>query len=824
MSARAARRRKPVPARKPIPERDVPRESPAPSTAARWLPVALVAVATVIAYLPTFANGFVDFDDQTNLTDNPFYRGLGPAQLRWMFTNLEGHYLPLTWLSFGVDYQLWGMNPVGYHLTNLVLHVATTIAFYALAARLLALVFELPDRARPPSLYVAAAVAAALFALHPLRVESVAWATERRDVLSGLFFVLAVNAYVAFHQGRREGIAWTALAWYVPSLLAKPVGMSLPLVLAVLDVYPLRRLPPKLREWTAAAYRVVWKEKAVFVALGIVTAVVEGIAERNVDTFYSLAQYPVSGRIGQAFFALAFYVRKTLLPVGLSPLYQLPVGWRFLRTDVLVSAAFVVVVTVVVIAVRRTRPWALAAWLVYAALLAPVLGIAQAGPHIAADRYSYLATLVWALVGGGAVLACDVAARAGRARVPFSMVVTASGAVALVLATLTWRQVGVWHDSITLWRVAIAVDPQCYICLDNLGTALIRAGRASDAAPHFAAALAVQPNDADAHANLGTAALQAGRTDEARRELEAALRIDPNHAVAHTNLGQLLIDAGDTEHAIPHLEAALRRDPSSAEAHTNLGLALLARDDVKAAERELRQAVMLQPELASAENNLGILLLRTGDNEAAATAFRRAAALDAAFPEARYNLGLALAALGRTDDAIAALRAALQLRPAYPKAQQKLVELLLATGHDDEAHALASAADGGDASAALALSYIEAGRTGDAIRVLRTIVAKDESDADATSMLAWLLATARDDALRDGKAAVALAERAVAQAGDDVDADRLDTLAAAYAEVGRYADALVTARRAVDKAGASDLAGEIRERIALYERGQPYRE
>lgn len=826
MTSRAERRRQPK-GRQPAARPPEPRRQPS-RLPVRWLAGLLVAAATAVVYIPTLSNGFVDFDDQTNLTDNPFFRGLGPQALRWMFTNLEGHYIPLTWLSFALDHQIWGMNPVGYHLTNALLHVANAVVFYALCVRLLRLVFALPRDDGPPSLFVAAAVAAALFALHPLRVESVAWATERRDVLSGLFFLLAVNAYLRFHE-RRDGIAWPVLGWYVLSLLAKPVGMSLPLILVVLDVYPLRRLSGPLRTWVRGDARGVWREKAVFAGLAVVTAVVEGIAEHSVDTFYTLAQYPVSARIGQAFFALAFYVEKTVLPIGLSPLYQLPVGWQFARVDVLVSAAFVLGATVVVIAFRRRSPWALAAWIVYGALLAPVLGIAQAGPHIAADRYSYLATLVWAVVAGGAVLACDLAARAGRrAPLSFRAATGVAAGIAIVLAVLTWRQIGIWHDSVTLWRTAVAADASCYICLNNLGNALVRAGRGSEAAPYFTAALEIQPGDADAHANLGTTAMQAGNADEARREFERALALDPAHAVAHTNLGRLFLDAGDPEQAIPHLEAALRKEPNMAEARTNLGLALMQRGDATGAERELRRAVVLAPDLALGHNNLGTLLLRRDQPDEAAAAFRRASELDPAFAEPRYNLGLALAAEERVDDAITALRDAIRIRPTYANAHQKLIELLVANGRDDEARAQVAVAEQvapeSGASAAVALSYMEAGRTAEAIAVLRKIVARDASDADAASMLAWLLATAADERLRDGVTAVALAERAVAAAGDAPDADRLDTLAAAYAEVGRFPDAVATARRAEANAAATpDLAREIAARVTTYEQGRPYR-
>ena len=790
----------------------------------------VVALATAVAYVPTLANGFVDFDDQTNLLENPFFRGLGPTALRWMFTNLDGHYLPLTWLSFAVDHQIWGMNPVGYHVTNALLHVANAVVFYFLTVRLLRLAFRdsSPDS---PRLYIAAALGAALFALHPLRVESVAWATERRDVLSGLFALLALDAYVRAHTRADGRFAWAALAWYVPSLLAKPVGMSLPIVLVILDVYPLCRLPGRVGAWVRGDLRPIWIEKIPFVMLGVATAIVEGVAERSLDTFYSLTQYGISGRIGQAFFALAFYLQKTVLPRGLSPLYQLPVGWGFARPEVFVSAAAVVIATVVLFLLRRRWPWALASWLAYVALLAPVLGIAQAGPHIAADRYSYLATLGWAVVAAGAIFSLDVTARAGRRpRVAFGVAASVGVAVAAALGVLTWRQIGVWHDSVALWRTAVAADADCYICLNNLGNALVRAGRGEEAPPYFAAALRIQPGDADAHANLGTVALQAGRDVDARREFERALEIDPGHAVAHTNVGRLLLDAGDAEAAIPHLEAALRKEPNMAEARTNLGLAFLGRGDVTAAERELRRAVLLQPDLAVARNNLGTLLLRTGRSEEAAGEFRRAADLDATFAEPRYNLGLALAALDRADDALAALRDAVRIRPAYASAQREIVDLLIANGREDEARAQADAADrvapDSGATTALAISYMQGGRSRDAIAVLQKVVARDSTDADATSMLAWILATTSDDGLRDGVAAVTLAERAVAAAGDAPDADRLDTLAAAYAEVGRYVEATSVARRAqaaAEAASLGDLAREIGERRVLYEQGRPYR-
>jgi tetratricopeptide (TPR) repeat protein len=795
--------------------------SRAPAGAAAWVPALVVAAATAIAYLPTFANDFVDFDDQTNLTENPYFRGFSPRNLVWMLTHMDGLYLPLTWLSFALDYVLWGMNPVGYHLTNLLLHMANAVAFYWVAVRLLRLAFGLPADAADRPLLVAAAAAAALFALHPLRVESVAWATERRDVLSGLFFLLTIAVYL-------DGRARAALGWYALSLLAKAVGMGLPVVLVVLDVYPLRRLPGDPRLWLRPAHRALWREKLPFFGLGIAAAVMAGLAQSVAGALYSFADHPPSGRIAQAFWALGFYVWKTLVPLGLSPLYQIPVGWEWRRPDVLLGAVFVLGTTAALVAMRRRWPAALAAWACYLILLAPLVGLAQAGPHIAADRNTYLATLGWAALAGGLLYARARAEAAGRARAGvFRAAAGGVAAVAVALGVLTWRQVGVWHDSITLWRTAVAADPECYICQNNLGNALLRAGRHDEAQPYFEEALRIQPADDDAFANLGNVALRAGRVDEARRYYERAIAVSPEHPEAHTNLARLLIDEDRSEEAIRHLEIALRRDPLSGEAHANMGLALLDQGDLDRAERHLRESLLILPDRAASQSNFGIVLLQRGRTEEAAAAFRRAVELDPEFPEAPYNLGLALEQLGRTDEAVAALRDAIRIRPDYVRAHQKLVETLLARGDAEAAWRQVEEAERlapeSGVLVAVAFSLMSDGRLPEAVRALRRQLERAPEDGDVANMLAWVLATAPDAAVRDGAEAVRLAEAAVADAPD---ADRLDTLAAAYAETGQFERASATAERARAAAledGNAEFAEEVAERAAGYAGGRPFR-
>ena len=772
--------------------------SPPPARPSPWslpalVPIVAVVGVTALVYAPTLGNGFVDFDDQTNLVENPYFRSLGPRALAWMFTHVEGHYIPLTWLSFAIDHQLWGMNPAGYHLTSLLLHLANTVVWYLILIRLLrsAAVAGAPDSWRER---LAAACGAAAFALHPLRVESVAWATERRDVLSGLFVLLTIHSYLAAHGAPRERSARVpvaALCWYALSVLAKPVGMTLPLVLVVLDVYPLRRLT-SVRA-ALGRDRAVLIEKVPFVVIGLATAVVEGIAESRLDTFYTLAEHGVGGRVGQAFYVLAFYVAKTIAPFRLSPLYPIPVGWQLWRTDVVVATIAVVAVTALLVRARARHPWALAAWTAYVVLLAPVLGFAQAGPHLAADRYTYLATLGFAAVLAGALSAVG---RRGAARA-YRAAYAATIAWLAVLAVLTWRQVGVWHDSVALWETAVRVDPECYVCRNNLGNAFLRANRVDDAVVHFRAALAIQPGDADAYANLGNVAERAGRAEDARREYERALAIDPLHASAQTNLGRLLLADGEIDEAVSRFESALRREPMLGEAHLNLGVALLRRGDLDAAERALRRAAEILPDSALAPYDLGLVQVRRGQRAAALESFRRAAALDPTLADPHRQMAFLLDEQGRSDEARAAAQQAERLDPE---------------------------ADVGDGIGA-ALSLMETGRHEAAIAMLRRLHEAEPDEGELANMLAWLLATAREDSLRDGAAALTIAERALAR-GDASDPDRLDTLAAAYAELGRFSDAVATARRAVDAAraaGRDDLADESGIRLRGYEAGRPHR-
>jgi hypothetical protein len=435
---------------------------------ARGAVPALVVGLTVLAFLPALHHEFLGWDDAKNYLDNPHYRGLGPRQLAWMFTTFHmGHYIPVTWISFGLDYLLWGMDSSGYHLTNILFHAATALAFYFLSLRLLgAARLGVTDS----DLRIGASLAALLFAIHPLRAESVAWVTERRDVLSGLFYVLSLIAYLKALDGRDRPSPrwyWTSVGFFACGLLSKSIVVSLPVILLALDVYPLQRLGGE-RGWRHTS---VWLEKVPYFTLGAAATVIGFLALFTLGNTRSLAEMGPLYRTVLSIYGLAFYLWKSAMPFGLSPLYQLDFTVTWLHFGAVGSLLGVAVL------VRRRWPAFTVATIAYIATLLPVLGIFQNGPQAAADRYTYLACLGWAVILGG------LAARrwAGRdmIRVVLSIWVVA-------MLPLTWQQVAVWHDSATLWSHAIALAPQNRAAHFNLAGAHEEAGRYAAAVAEYA--------------------------------------------------------------------------------------------------------------------------------------------------------------------------------------------------------------------------------------------------------------------------------------------------------------------------------------------------
>jgi len=601
-----------VPRRKDRPqlperERREPRARALPQRWVSWLIPVLIVLVTSAAFLPALQNQFLRWDDHKNFLGNPHYRGLGWMHLRWMWTTHLGHYIPLTWMTLGLDYVLWGMNPLGYHLTNLLLHAANAVVFYFVAFRILGLGLPDPGDRRQADLVLSAGFAALVFAIHPLRVESVAWVTERRDVLSGLFYLSAILIYLrTCERGERgRGWYWAAVGLFACALLSKSMVVNLPIVLLILDVYPLRRLGGATGWWSEPARR-VYVEKIPFVLLATAAAAIAVMAQLSVHAAASLAQLSVPGRVAVSAYGLSFYLWKMVVPLNLSPLYPLSPIVNPWAMPFVLSYTMVLAITAIALALRRRVPGLPAAWSAYVVVLLPVLGIFQSGPQIAADRYTYLASLGWAILAGACLLFCWRISRTSTTGTPTTLPI-AGVAICVVagLGVLTWNQVHIWHDSERLWTYTVAIHPNSSLAQFSLGIVLSAQGKPTEAIEHFQKGLQLRPDEPSAHTNLGVALIQQGKLADAIEHFRQAVRIYPDDALAHTNWGSALIDLGKPSEAIEHFQQALRIHPDDALAHTNWGSALIDLGKPSEAIEHYSKALRITPGLAEAQNGLG---------------------------------------------------------------------------------------------------------------------------------------------------------------------------------------------------------------------------
>jgi tetratricopeptide (TPR) repeat protein len=727
-----------------------------------WILPLAVSIATFLAFLSVLSNGYV-WDDRVSLVENRHVRSLGWSSLKWMFTTTyTGPYQPLSWLSYAIDHKIWGLqNAWGVHLTSVLLHIGGAVVFYLVARRLLAWprihsVQPSGRGARPaavqvpadPSLCWAAAAAMAFFALHPLRVESVAWATERRDVLSGLFYVLTILSYLHYclvptgAKDRKVGYG-TTLALYVLALLSKGTTVSLPIVLIVLDIYPLRRLGFRPDDRRGARAGRVVLEKVPFLLLAFAAGLIALAGQADTGAMMDLHRHGFGGRVLVACYGLAFYLYKTFLPFHLSPLYELPSNLNTMSSRLALSMGLVGGVTAAAIFSRATRPWLAAAWACYIAMLLPVLGLVQVGAQAVADRYSYLASLCIALLVGAGVLAWWRQSEGGKSRRrPAALPAAVTVLSAAALGLLTWQQSGWWKDDITVWTRALEEDPGSAIACYNL-------------------------------ANL-TEKLPAG-ADKAIAGYRRAVSLRPDYLIAWLNLGNMLSAEGRLDEAAECYREVLKINSKQVDARANLTVILLGLKRYDEALEQARQAVKDDPAHAAAHNVLGLVLTN------------RSRAQDS--PEQRNRMLL---------EAAEEYRKAIECNPLYAPPYENLSRVLLS----------------GDRP-----GYAEA------VDVLRRGVKNLPDDLGMANALAWLLATCPRDEVRNGSEALALALR-VCQKTEMRNPSYLDTLAAAYAEVGKFEKAAQVMQQAVEAVTASGqqaAASTYRARQQKYLSRQPYR-
>jgi tetratricopeptide (TPR) repeat protein len=637
-----------------------------------WLMVLLLMLATIALYWPATRCDFINLDDPDYVTENARVQGgLTWEAVKWAFCNIEqaSYWAPLTWLSHELACQLFGLNPWGHHLVNVLLHAANVALVF--------LVFQRMTGATWRSL-----VLAALFGWHPLRVESVAWVTERKDVLSTLFWMLTLWAYVKYVEagkiGNSKSRTWygAALVMFVCGLMSKAMLVTTPFVLLLLDYWPLKRITND--EWRIAKVKTLLLEKIPFFVLATAASVVTFVAQKEGGAVKMVEYLPLGARVGNALISYCRYLWDMFWPTKLGVFYPHPGYWPL--GEVLLAGAVLCGISLFVFLKRRQYPFMLMGWLWFVGTLVPVIGLVQVGGQAMADRFTYvpsLGVLIIAVWGAHELTG-------GWRYQKVALVVLGSASIVLCIG-LTRQQLGYWKDSETLFRHTIEVTDNNYIAYNNVGDALLHQGQTNEAITQFQAAIRINPYDAEAHYNLGVAFFNKSQADEAITQFQAAIRLRPDYALAHNNLGAALLGKGQADEAISQYQETIRLKPDYATAYFNLGVALFNQGQIGNAVSQFQTAIRLKPDYAEAHINLGAALLDQGQIGGAIGQYQEAIRLKPGYAEAHYDLGVAFLKQGRNDEAITQFQAAIRLKPDYPGSHCDLGVALLSLGQTDGA-------------------------------------------------------------------------------------------------------------------------------------------
>lgn len=599
---------------------------------------AAVSLITLLQYIPSLKHEFLGWDDNQYVYENPFISSFGIDFFKWAFLDFHSYnWHPLTWISLALDYSMWGLDPMGYHLTNIILHTANTIMVVLLVVRLLASwqadKLTSPHDARIS--LIAAVTTGLLFGIHPIHVESVAWVSERKDLLCGLFFLLSIMAYMMYKtpptlhldkEGREEGLKGVRGKWYFHSLgfftlalLSKPMAVTLPVVLLVLDWYPLRRII------SLKTFFSVFIEKLPFFALSIISSLLTIFAQRSGDAIKSLEFSPLSTRVLVAGKSLAAYLWKMILPLELIPFYPYPQDASFFSLEYVSAIAVVSGITIVCLVVAKKHRLWLSVWGYYVITLLPVLGIVQVGIHSMADRYSYLPSLGPFLVTG--ILVAWVLERVndlGKLRHPvkiiiFSMLIS----VFAYMSFLTFRQITIWENSITLWNYLIKKEPERVpFAYYNRGIAFEKRGETDKAIEDYDMAIALKPSYYEAYNNRGIALNRIGQTGKAIEDYDRAIALKPSHYEAYYNRARVFEKTGEFDRAIADYNNTIKFNPEYVAAYVNRGIAYFLLRNYDGALEDFNKAILLNPAHSVAYLNRGTLYLVTGYKNLAVSDFR----------------------------------------------------------------------------------------------------------------------------------------------------------------------------------------------------------
>jgi tetratricopeptide (TPR) repeat protein len=551
---------------------------------------ALIAAVTLVTYAPALGCDFVNFDDEHYVTQNSQVQaGLTVRGMTWSFTTTQAsNWHPLTWLSLMLDAQLYGQHAWGYHLTNLLLHLANSLLLFALLRCWTGACWR--------SLLVAL-----LFAVHPLHVESVAWVSERKDVLSTLFGLLSLAAYT-WYVGRPSLVRYLPiLVCFALSLLAKPMLVTLPALLLLLDFWPLQRWQPTTASWLPGRLLL---EKLPLLTLSVASSIATVWAQQAGRAVASLEVVSVGERLSNALLSYGQYLRQMVLPTDLACFYPYPRPG--LSLAVVASAVLVLGVTVLVLRLGRRWPYLPVGWLWYLGTLVPVIGLVQVGFQARADRYTYFPLIgIFVLVVWGLA---DLAVRRHWQRLASLL----AGGLIASLGIVSWSQVHVWQNTAALWEHALKVNPDNHLAHDNMGIVCWRRGDLEGSLRHFQQALRIKPNFAHALNDMGVVLRESRRYPESIQCFTEALRLDPGLILARVNLGAALLSLGQNKEAIAQFEEVVRVDPQSIDAHRLLGESLLREGRAEEAIAPLAEAVRLQPGDAEALANLAAAQVKAG--------------------------------------------------------------------------------------------------------------------------------------------------------------------------------------------------------------------
>ncbi|MBM4103758.1 MAG: tetratricopeptide repeat protein [Planctomycetes bacterium] len=716
-----------------------------------------LAASTLLVFWQVRTFDFVDFDDHDYVYNNQHVSGgLTWDGIIWAFTS--GHafnWHPMTWLSLMLDCELFGVNPGRMHIVNVVLHLANTLLLFAVLSKMTGSLW--------PSAFVAAA-----FALHPMHVESVAWITERKDVLSTFFLLLTLAAYAGYVKRPSVFKYIISLIFFALGLMAKPMLVTLPLVLLLLDYWPLNRFdslpvsasgrqPRKLA--SPPTGRVIWYrmliEKIPFFALAALSSGITFIVQLAGGAIKDVTTLSLASRAANVFLSYLRYLGKLFWPQNLAVFYPFD-AHHFSFRQIALCAILLLSISVFVIRFGRTQRYLPVGWFWFVITLIPVIGLVQVGGQAFADRYTYIPYIgLFIMIAWGLPELCS--------KWPYRNA-TLGVTAALVLTALgigTYRQAGHWNNSITLFSHAIKVTKNNYRIHNNLGIVYSKLCRWQEAIEVYEQAIRIKPDYAEAHYNLGNAYSNLGRRQEAIEAYRQTIRIKPDEAEAYNNLGNAYATFGRYQEAIEAYRQAIRIKPECADTHYNLGIIYGNLSRWQEAIEACTQAIRIKPDFAEAYNNLG---------------------------NAYVNLS-------RRQEAVEAFNQAIRLKPDDAKAYDNLGNILLSEGN-----------------------------FGEAIRQIKRSLEIEPNNIGTKNNLAWMLAVCSDPAVRDPSEAIRLAQEACT-ATNSMNFSVLDTLGAAYASAGRFAEAIETARTAlalVDTKDRSKIKDDIQHRLTFYTQGKPY--